>query len=191
MDFSISDHFEFVILKQLEEYDQAEQRLTDAVLSKDSDLINLARFDALRIGTNAIWHVHHFAEIVFTRINERGAKPSEAEAFRQEIEHDHCRCLRSGAAVNDISILADAADALKHSILRRTDRLVSSRDQVLATSSEYGIMSYKYGGVDEVVILCNDNTKRFLTTCLENVVAAWRDYLTKHGHIMADHGTDK
>lgn len=192
MDLTISDHFEFIILKQLEKYSQAEQRLTDAVLSKDNERIKLAEYDALRIGTNAIWHVHHYAEIVFMRQYGDAEDNRVIRKFRKEIEENHCVCLITGKKTNDISIIGDAADALKHSILTRKNPplLVSNRDQVLVISREYGEGGYgtdDYGGIEQVVILCNDKTKRPLTTCLKNVVGAWRDYLMKHGHLIGDH----
>jgi len=86
--------------------------------------------------------------------------------------------MRTDRKVDDVSLLRDVADALKHAILSRhlDERQVSANEAVLVIATGFGEMSYgegKYGGADQVVIATRSG-KRALSSVLQNVIDAWR-----------------
>jgi hypothetical protein len=81
---------------------------------------------------------------------------------------------------DDLALLGDVADALKHAVLTQwLPREVEEAGQVLAAGRGYGTGRYgegKYGGVDEVWILGRSGT-RSLSAVLQSVRTVWRKEL--------------
>lgn len=169
-------HFREIIIPAWQSYLRSERRLTDA--HKDAGDANRAGFDALRKGGAASLYLHHFSDIV---LHERPSfLPEDAKNIRsvRNWVSGKCTMLRSEFACRDVKILADVADALKHSHLTHSpnDREVSDRNAVLAIGSDWGEMALgegKYGGDYQVLILTKSG-KRALSSVLQNVVDAWR-----------------
>lgn len=94
----------------------------------------------------------------------------------QEWLSTFCFKLRTNSASDDVNLLGNVADALKHAQLRNPDRHVASRDAVLVVGSGFGEVPFgegKFGGVDQVLVLAKAG-KRPLSAVLQNVIDAWR-----------------
>jgi len=168
--------FAEIVIPAWQAYLGAEEKLTRAII--DGGNVKRARFDALREGGAAVFYLHHFADIVAA--DRPHFLPDDVKSVGQ-VQHwlaANCRMFRTEMPSNDVSLLCDIADALKHSHLTRRldERDVASRDAVVVVGSGWGELGYgegKYGGVEEVLILAHSGT-RPLTSILQNVVDAWR-----------------
>jgi hypothetical protein len=172
------EHFREIVIPAWQAYLQAEQRLTGAFAADDAGKIEKAKYDALREGGAAVFYVHHFGEVVLRArphwLPPELTAPAEVSGWLSS----YCTMLRSDERTNDVSLLGDVADALKHAILtRRLDsREVSANEAVLVAGREYGAHRYgegKFGGLDEVWVLANSGA-RALSCILQNVIDAWR-----------------
>lgn len=175
MDLGWREHFSEIVIPAWQAYLGAENELTAARLADDQTAIRTAKLKALREGGAATLYLHHFVEIVVAESPDWLPEMKDYRAAQDWLE-GFCFALRSETLSNDVRLLGDVADALKHSQLRSADRAVSSRDAVLAVESGYGEVPYgegKYGGTDQVLILAKSG-KRPLSTVLQNVVDAWR-----------------
>ncbi|MBX3648248.1 MAG: hypothetical protein KF766_11340 [Rhodocyclaceae bacterium] len=86
--------------------------------------------------------------------------------------------LRTNELCDDVALLGDVADALKHAVLTRRVQLrqVATSDQVLAVATGFADLPHgegKFGGVDQVVILAKSGP-RALSAVLQNVIDVWR-----------------
>jgi hypothetical protein len=172
------EHFYQIVIPAWQAYRSAEAHLTEVVSSKNEGLLNCARYTALREAGAACFYVHHFGEIVL-RANPRWLsadvkRPDDVVRWLSQF----CVMMRTDRKVDDVSLLRDVADALKHAILSRhlDERQVSANEAVLVIATGFGEMSYgegKYGGADQVVIATRSG-KRALSSVLQNVIDAWR-----------------
>jgi hypothetical protein len=150
-----------------------------AALDSDNFVARVrARYTALREAGAATFYLHHFGEIVLRARPEW--LPEEIKGLGQLRQWlaPNCTALRSEKLVNDVDLLADVADALKHAVLTRNPekRLVSANDAVLVSEAGYGGGPYgegKFGGAEQVLVL-SVTGQRALSGVLQNVVDAWR-----------------
>lgn len=172
------EHFYEIVLPAWQAYLASESDLTAAVNADDEAAAVRARYRALREGGSASFYLHHFAEIVL-RAGPHWL-PGEAKDLRRLREWlgRHCTALRTDQRLDDVRLLGDVADALKHAVLTRNpqDRLVEANDAVLLTETGFGGGGYgegKFGGAEQVIILSRAG-RRALSGVLQNVVDAWR-----------------
>lgn len=175
MDLGWREHFAEIVIPAWQAYLAAENELTAATTAGDAAGLRSAKSKALREGGAATLYLHHFVEIV---VAERPDWLPKVRNHReaQDWLASFCFWLRTDKASDDVRLLGDVADALKHSQLRNADRSVASRDAVLVVGSGYGEVPYgegKYGGVEQVLVLAKTG-KRPLSAVLQNVVDAWR-----------------
>jgi 3-oxoacyl-(acyl-carrier-protein) synthase len=169
-------HFIEIVIPAWQAYLRAEDQLT-RVIEEEGNL-ERARYDALREGGAAAFYLHHFADIVAADRPHFLPHDVRSVAQVQQLIASNCRMLRSETPSNDVSLLGDIVDALKHSHLTRRldERDVAARDAVVVVGSGMGELGYgegKYGGTDQVLILARSGT-RPLSIILQNVIDAWR-----------------
>lgn len=169
-------HFIEIVIPAWQAYLRSEDQLTRTMMEGGN--VERARYDALREGGAAAFYLHHFADIVAAERAEFLPHDVESLGQVQQWVASNCRMLRSEAPSNDVSLLGDVVDALKHAHLTRrlNEREVAARDAVVVIGSGMGELGYgegKYGGVDQVLILANSGT-RPLSSILQNVIDAWR-----------------
>ena len=175
-------HFNEIVLVAWQAYRHAEQRLTEALQAGDVDAIERARFDVLREGGAASFYLHHFTDVVLRAqphwlpelpLDKKGRPDiGEARAWLAQ----HCTFLRSENGTDDVSLLKDVADALKHAILDNQARQVSANEAVLVVGTGFGQLRFgegKFGGGEQAVVLARTGT-RALSSILQNVIDAWR-----------------
>ena len=158
-------------------YLQAEAGLSAAFVAGSQD-VQRCRYNALREGGAASFYLHHYGEVA---LRARPCWLPESVTNANSILGwltPHCTMLRTEAATQDVRLLADVADALKHAVLTRRigAREISSSDAVLVIGTAFGKLGYgegKFGGVDEVIILAKSGP-RPLSSILQNVLDAWR-----------------
>ncbi len=189
MQLGWKDQFDHIVIPAWQSYLNAEHALTAAHNAGDETAIENARYAALREGGAACFYLHHFAEIVAS--DKAPFLPQEIladlELRTQKVKEidpkpiwywvsEYCYVLRSETLVKDVILLWDVTNALKHSILRRDDRMVKSNDAVLASGRTYGEGYYGEGkmGGEEVLIVPQEGPKRPLSSVLQNVIDAWR-----------------
>jgi len=172
------EHFFEIVLPAWQAYQWAEDELTAAIRADDAPACSRARYRALREAGAASFYLHHFAEIVLrARPQWLPTEISDVRGIRTWLSA-RCTALREEAPINDVELLGDVADALKHAILTRDPerRLISSNDAVLVVEGGYGGGAYsegKFGGAEQVLILSKTG-ERALSAVLQNVVDAWR-----------------
>jgi 3-oxoacyl-(acyl-carrier-protein) synthase len=169
-------HFIEIVIPAWQAYLRAELQLSHAI--EEEGNVDRARFDALREGGAAAFYLHHFADIVASERPHFLPHEVRGVSQVQQWVAVSCRMLRTDTPCNDVSLLGDIVDALKHSHLTRRldERDVAARDAVVVVGSGMGELGYgegKYGGVDQVLILANSGT-RPLSSILQNVIDAWR-----------------
>jgi hypothetical protein len=177
MELGWQKHFEVIVERACEAFKNAEEQLTEATHGDKGIDLAAAVYDALREGAAASFFLHHFADIVAAE---------RASFVPQEIVskgvHDVGSVRRWLAKFSDrpqdIDLLGDIADALKHSHLTRRleDRDVKLRGQVLAVTAD-GHRKYqsesKNNGAYEIVVLAKSGP-RTLAGVLDNVLGAWQ-----------------
>jgi hypothetical protein len=168
------EHFHEIVIPAWQAYRAVEQRLSDAVTTREAASITRASYDALREGGAAAFYLHHFAEVVLrARPNWFPCKTlPEARTWLAS----YCTMIRSENRVGDVSLLGDVADSLKHAILLNPAREVAANDAVLVVQSDFGELVFgegKYGGGLQVIVLAKSR-RRALSSILQNVVDAWR-----------------
>lgn len=166
MQFEASIHFHEVVCPAIDEYFAAEDALTAAAVSGDG--LDAAKYKALRLGAAAAIFLHHFSDVIAHR------PPGNLPDFEGDV--GGVRAWLAGYGTNEVGILRDTADALKHAVLDpNRQRDVQHSGLVLTTQRGYGMGRFgegKYGGVDEVWILANSGM-RPLTAVLRSVRDAW------------------
>lgn len=171
MQFDAGIHFSEIVCPAIDDYLAAEEALTIAV--KSGNGLEEARYKALRLGAAAAIFLHHFSDVIANR------PPEHLPDFQGDV--GKVRGWLATFGTNDVGILRDTADALKHAVLNPDrPRDVQHSGLVLTTQRGYGLGRYgegKYGGVDEVWILANSGM-RPLTAVLKSVRKAWRNALT-------------
>ncbi|WP_140984231.1 hypothetical protein [Asticcacaulis tiandongensis] len=179
MQLSVEEQYYKIIGPGFTDYLEAERALTAASLSGDNAALEAAKFKALRLASNVATDLHHFAEIVVHRAPHGIDVSGGEKALRPRVE-THCRFLRGDAHVSDLTLLCDVVDALKHSRLRNSNRMVSDRDAVLVIGSGWGKVRFfgegKYGGKPQVLVEAKSGT-RAMSSVLQNVIDAWKNYL--------------
>jgi hypothetical protein len=172
------EHFREIVIPAWQAYLGAEQRLSDAVIAEDERRADRAKYDVLLEGGAATFYLHHFGEVVLRArphwLPDNLAKPDQVCGWLSP----HCTMMRSGTGIDDVFLLRDVADALKHAILTRRleEREVSASEAVIVVDRGYGEAGFgdgKYGGIDEVWVLAKSG-RRSLSTILQNVIDAWR-----------------
>lgn len=174
MDLGWREHFGEIVIPAWQAYLEAERELTSALKLGDETEVRKAKLKALREGGAASMYLHHFVEIVVAERPE-WLPPVKNYRAAQDWLSGHCFRLRSDEPSDDVALLGDVADALKHSELRNQDRAVASRDAVLVVGAAFGEVPFgegKYGGM-EVLVLAKSG-KRPLSAVLQNVIDAWR-----------------
>ena len=160
-------HFNEIVLPAINEYDQAEEALSRAACNKTPELVS-ARYTALRHGASAAIFLHHFADIVAHR------PPGNIPDFEGDVGKVRQWLKQYGA--DDVNLLRDVADALKHAVLNPDrPRDVPKAEAVIAIGRAYGAGRYgegKFGGTDEVWIFANSG-QRALSAILWSVRDAW------------------
>lgn len=175
MDLGWRDQFTCIVIPAWQAYLVAEQELSAAQKSGDEALIHKARMTALREGAAAATFLHHFLELVAAE------KPDWFPATQRLKDGkawlaSHCKYLRSDKPIDDVTLLGDVVDALKHSELRDQTRAVAHRGAVLIVATGIGMLPHgegKFGGSEQIVIDAKSGP-RALSAVLQNVVDAWR-----------------
>lgn len=177
MQLQWDEHLFEIVLPAWQAYLASEAALTAAVNSGDEAAATRARYHALREAGSACFYLHHFAEIVLrAQPHWLPAETRDLHGLRQWLS-GQCTALRTEQHIDDVRLLGDVADALKHAVLTRApnNRLVEANDAVLVTSTGYGDGPFgegKYGGAEQVIILSKVGT-RVLSGVLQNVVDTW------------------
>ena len=171
-------HFREIVIPAWQAYLAAERRLTAAAKSGDWAAEERAGFDALREGGAAAFYVHHYADVVVR--NQPYWLPNEITKVRPTLTWlgESCTRLRTGKSCDDVDLLRDVAEALKHAILTHNleARRVAANEAVLVVGTGYGELPYgegKFGGTVQVVVLASGGA-RALSAILQNVIDAWR-----------------
>lgn len=184
MNFPWNEHFDCIVVPAWQAYMEADARLAEAAAGDDPLALELARYRALREGGAAAIYLHHFADIVMR------AKPDwlppevrGLETLRTWVAA-HCTSMRTEQASNDVSVLKDVADALKHAVLTHNvqNRAVAANDAVVTISSAWDAGRWdevKWDGVEQVVVVTHDG-QRALSAILQNVIDAWRRCANLH-----------
>lgn len=177
MQLDWDEHFQEIVLRSWQEYRSSERHLSRSAATGDGSRLRRSTFDALRHGASATIFLHHFADVVLRA--RPSFLPATIKDARQLQDWLAQFCFHRGTLnqVNDVTLLGDVADALKHAVLTRRlqVRQVGSMDQVLAVASGFADLPFgegKFGGIDQVVIRTKDGP-RALSTVLLNVVDAW------------------
>lgn len=87
---------------------------------------------------------------------------------------------RGTTAVNDIDLLRDAADALKHAVLNRSNSSIAGASAIVSISNGYGEMRYgeqKRGGKEQVTVQTKNGHKYSLLWIIHNSYDAWMQVL--------------
>lgn len=172
------EHFFEIVIPAWQAYLAAEAGLTRALEDGDELAASQARYTALREAGAACFYVHHYAEIVL-RARPYWLPPEITELGPLRVWlSGSCTALRTDAATEDVGLLHDVADALKHAVLTRNPerRMVAANEAVLVSSSPYGAGRYgegKFGGTEQILVLSRDG-QRALSSVLQNVIDAWR-----------------
>lgn len=172
------EHFFEIVIPAWQAYLAAEVELTRALGAGDEGAASQARYAALREAGAACFYVHHYAEIVL-RARPYWLPPEITELGPLRVWlSGHCTGLRTDAATEDIRLLHDVADALKHAVLTHNPerRMVAANEAVLVSSSPYGVGRYgegKFSGTEQILVISRDG-QRALSAVLQNVIDAWR-----------------
>lgn len=135
MQLDRSEHFEEIVIRAFEEYRTTEGQLS-ALTRNDPQYLRWY-YPALRHDAAAVFFLHHFADVV------NRAQPhflpkglSEGREVQRWLE-EKFRSAHAGEP-NDVTLLGDTADALKHGVLtwRRSQRTVDPDEKVLAICDE-------------------------------------------------------
>jgi len=178
MQLDWDDHFREIVVPAWQSYRASERRLSEAAASKDPLIIDSARYETLREGGAACFYLHHFADIVLRAGPDwLPQNVTKIQPLLDWVAKD-CTYLRSDKLCDDVNLLRDVAESLKHAILTRYlhERQVSGNEAVLVAGTGYGELPYgegKYGGTLQTVILTTKGP-RALSAVLQNVVDAWR-----------------
>lgn len=171
MQFEAGIHFNEIIYPAIDDYLAAEDALTAATVSGEG--LEAAKYKALRLGAAAAISLHHFSDVLAHR------PPENLPDFEGDV--GIVRTWLAGFGTNEIGILRDTADALKHAVLDpNRQRDVQHSGLVLTTQRGYGMGHFgegKFSGVEEVWILANSGM-RPLTAVLKSVRDAWLAALT-------------
>ncbi|MEH6718886.1 MAG: hypothetical protein V7704_08410 [Aurantimonas endophytica] len=170
--------FDHIVLPAWASYLDAENALSKSYEVGRGELIEAAQYRALREGGCVSFYLNHYADII---ANERPPQlPQDAGTVRdvRAWVASNCRYLRAGEPIDDVQLLADVADALKHAKLTRRpdERQVEANDAVLVAGLGWGEGPFgegKFGGGDQVLVLAKSGT-RVLSAILQNVFDAWR-----------------
>ena len=172
MQLDAIEHFAEIVLPALGDYNEAENSLTRAITENHEEITKAkAQYAALRFGGSAAIYLHHFSDVVANR------PPDGFPDFRNSARNvREWLALREKTARDDLVLLEDVADALKHSVLtHRLPREVEHAGQVLGIDRAYGEADWgtgKWGGVDEVWIIAKSG-RRPLTGVLTSVANLW------------------
>lgn len=172
------EHFFEIVIPAWQAYLAAEAELTAAHRGGVAAEMSRARYKALREAGAASFFLHHYAEIVL-----RARPPWLPHEIKnlgevRKLASAHCTRLRSDAQIDDVGLLHDVADALKHAVLTRNPdrRMVAANEAVLVSRTGYGGGRFgegKFGGAEQVLVLAKGD-QRALSAVLQNVVDAWR-----------------
>ncbi len=177
MQLSWDEHFHHIVLPAWRAYLGAERKLSEAVCKQDETSVARARYDALREGAAACFFIHHYADLIL-----RARPPwlpdeiADLKGLRIWLSK-YCMMLRTNKSAEDVALLGDVADALKHAILtmRLHERDVSANDAVIIIGTGYGELAFgegKYGGIEQVLVKAKSRT-RALSCVVQNVIDAW------------------
>lgn len=178
MQLDWDEHFENIVLPAWQAYLAAETKFVSAMANGNSELMASARYGALREGGAAAFYIHHYGEIVLRAhppwLHANLQTPREVMGWLAGF----CTMLRGNALCDDVALLGDVTEALKHSILtrRRDVRQIDSSEAVLVAASIWSEMNWgegEWGGERGVLIRTRSGT-RALSTVLQNVIDAWR-----------------
>jgi hypothetical protein len=131
----ILDHIDDVVRPALRRYMAAQDASTAALQSNDPGAVGAARQDVMLAARQAADVLHHLSDFVLK-------EPSPALAFaniedvRKAID-GNCAFLRTSAAVTDIGLLRDVADAFKHHRPDRSNARVSVSTDVVPVGSAH------------------------------------------------------
>ena len=174
----IVNHITGVVRPALRKYVEAENALTNAVLSNDMMPVDVARQDVMLAARQAATELHHLSDFIFK-------EPSPALQFKnlEEVRQavsEKCVFLRTTSSVPDVSLLRDVADAFKHHRPDRKNTKVRVSTDVLSRGTGFGQGRFgegKYDGIEQVVITTTDGDRRALSSVLQNVFDAWMSLL--------------
>ena len=166
MQFDAGIHFNQIVCPAIDDYLAAENALT--VAAKSGEGLEQAKYKALRLGAAAAIFLHHFSDVIASRPTEN------VPDFKGDI--GEVRAWLTTMGTDDVALLRDTADALKHAVLDpKRARDVQHSGLVLATQRAYGLGRFgegKFGGTEQVWILANSGT-RPLSIVLKSVRDAW------------------
>jgi hypothetical protein len=171
------EHFFEIVIPAWQAYLAAEKQIS-LELAAGSNIAQRARYAALREGGAASFYVHHFGEIALRArprwLPDRISKPNQVVDWLS----DYCTALRTENPIDDVSLLRDVADALKHAILSRNlqDRQVSANEAVLVLPTTWDEMTWDdfQWDAEQVSIRTTNGRLRPLAGVLQNVIDAWR-----------------
>ena len=127
-------HFDRVVIPSWRAFLAAEVRLSAAVVARDTALVDHESYEVLREGGAAAIYLHHFTEIVWDRQAHILAAGLNGIGDVRRWLGAMCYAGRSNTLVDDVDLLRDIADALKHATLTRQNPLPKSTCQ---QSSDY------------------------------------------------------
>ena len=178
-----TDFFEVIVRSAIEEYEDAEKRLTAAVAAGDEAALGAARQLVLRRGRTAAIELHQFADQVHADKPAWGPTCATPNAVRKWLKDNWCANPNS---LIDFDVLHAVADAFKHAVLTQGEPLFRSDEVIVTTSMGYGEGRYgvgKWGGTDQLTIEI-PGLETPMSTALQVVSQAW---LKAMGSVEAQH----
>lgn len=161
-------------------YISAEGELSAAIKVGDPEKLKSARTKVILTARQAASELHQFSDAV--DVERPKWLPSNIvgpRAVQQWVQQHHCTYLRQGRPCNDMNLLHDIQDAMKHVKLqpRKTPRQVTSDKATVSLATGYGQLPFgegKFGGTEQMVVTLDDGKQRALSSILQNTIDAWR-----------------
>ena len=123
------------------------------------------------------------ADILAERVFVYWNKKDQSQVAGAKHVRDYRTHLRKNVCP-DFGLVWDVHDGLKHMMLDRPNRQVTSATQTGVGQMGYGEGLYGeglYGGCDQMVVTLDDNSKRTLSGAMQNVTAMWDKLLADMG----------
>lgn len=177
---NLNERLDTLLNPAFRDYASAESELSEAIKGENPDAIKTAREKVILAARQAASELHQFSDAV--DVERPRWLPSNIvgpRAVQQWVQKNYCQYLRNGNPCEDMDLLHDIQDAIKHVKLkvRNPPRRVSSDKATVSLSTGYGQLPFgegKYGGAEQMVVTLDDGRQRALSSVLQNSIDAWR-----------------
>jgi hypothetical protein len=174
----ILDHLDNIVGRAIRDYFAAEEALDAANAMGDAQAVADACFEVIRKARTAAVELNHLTDFVLHNQLPPMAF-ADLTAIRTAIR-SACVFGRVTTAVDDSDLLRDAADALKHAVLNRSNSSIAGASAVVSISNGYGEMRYgeqKHGGKKQVTVQTKNGHNYSLLWIVHNSYDAWMQVL--------------